>query len=140
MKELKINYLAVLAAVILQFVLGFLWYGPLFGGPWMEMVGLDAATVEANPPGAGIWITNVVSAALAMYVLAWLFVKLKVESLLKGIWIGFVIGATFVLMSRMTSGMFSDYPYWLEWINGGYTTVGLMIGGAVLGAWRKYSG
>jgi len=52
MKELKINYLAVLVAVVLQFVLGFLWYGPLFGEPWMEMVGFDMATVEANPPGA----------------------------------------------------------------------------------------
>lgn len=29
---------------------------------------------------------------------------------------------------------------WLAWINGGYTTAGLMIGGAVLGAWRKYKG
>ncbi len=82
MKELKINYLAVLVAVVLQFVLGFLWYGPLFGEPWMEMVGLDMATVEANPPGAGIWISNVISAGLAMFVLAWLYVKLKVDSLL----------------------------------------------------------
>ena len=137
MKELKINYLAVLVAIILQFALGFLWYGPLFGEPWMEMVGLDMATVDANPPGAGIWITNVVAAALAMYVLAWLFVKLKVESLLRGIWIGFVIGFSFVLMSGMVSGMFADDPYWLNWITTGNTTVGLMLGGAVLGAWRK---
>lgn len=139
MKELKINYLAVLVAIILQFALGFLWYGPLFGEPWVEMVGLDMATVEANPPGAGIWITNVVAAALAMYVLAWLFVKLKVESLLKGIWIGFVIGFSFVLMSGMVSGMYADDPYWLNWITTGNTTVGLMLGGAVLGAWRKYA-
>jgi len=139
MKELKINYLAVLVAIILQFALGFLWYGPLFGEPWVEMVGLDMATVEANPPGAGIWITNVVAAALAMYVLAWLFVKLKVESLLKGIWIGFVIGFSFVLMSGMVSGMYADDPYWLNWITTGNTTLGLMLGGAVLGAWRKYA-
>ena len=139
MKELKINYLAVLVAIILQFALGFLWYELLFSEPWMEMVGLDMATVEANPPGAGIWITNVVAAALAMYVLAWLFVKLKVESLLKGIWLGFVIGFTFVLMSGMVSGMYADDPYWLNWITSGNTTLGLMLGGAVLGSWRKYA-
>ncbi len=139
MKELKINYLAVLVAVVLQFALGFLWYGPLFGDAWMEMVGMDAAYVEANPPGAGIWIANVVSAALAMFVLAWLFVRLHVESLLKGVWIAFVIGFSFVLMSQMISGFYAEDPYWLAWINGGNTTVGLMLGGAVLGAWTKSS-
>ena len=108
MKELKINYLAVLAAVVLQFALGFLWYGPLFGESWMGMVGLDMATIEANPPGAGIWISNVVSAALAMIVLAWLFVKLNVESLVRGIWMGFLIGFSFALMPIMVSGFYAD--------------------------------
>ena len=140
MKELKINWLAVLVGTILQFALGYLWYGPLFGEAWMGMVGLDLATIEANPPGAGVWLTNVVQAALAMYVMAWFFVKLKVESLAKGIWLGFVIGFSFVLMAGMAGGMFAKAPYWLAWINGGYTTAGLMIGGAVLGAWRSYRG
>jgi len=140
MKELKINYLALLVAVVLQFALGYLWYGPLFGGPWMEMVGLDTATVEANPAGMGVWFTNVVAAALSMYVLAWLFVKLNVKSLGRGIWIGFVVGFSFVLMSGMVSGMFADDPYWLNWITGGNTTVGLMLGGAVLGVWPKFKG
>lgn len=40
MNELKINHLAVLVSVIWMFVLGFLWYGPLFGESWMSMVGL----------------------------------------------------------------------------------------------------
>jgi hypothetical protein len=137
MKELKINYLAVLVAIVLQFALGFLWYGPLFGDVWMEMVGLDMEYVEANPPGAEIWIANVISAALAMFVLAWLFVRLQVKSLLRGIWIAFVIGFSFVLMSQMISGFYAEDPYWLAWINGGNTTVGLMLGGAVLGAWTK---
>jgi hypothetical protein len=138
MKDQKINWLAVLVAVVLQFALGFLWYGPLFGDPWMEMVGLDPATVEANPPGAGVWISNIIAAALSMLVLAWLFVKLNVKTLVRGIWIGFVIGFVFVLMSIMVSGFYADSPYWLAWITGGNTTVGLMLGGAVLGVWPSY--
>jgi hypothetical protein len=137
MKELKINYLAVLVAIVLQFALGFLWYGPIFGDPWMEMVGLDVATVEANPAGAGVWISNVIMAALAMFLLAWLFVKLNVKSLVRGIWLGFVFGFVFNLMPIMVSGFFASDPYWLAWVTGGNTTVGLMLGGAVLGAWTK---
>jgi hypothetical protein len=138
MKELKINHLAVLVAVVLQFVLGFLWYGPFFGEPWMGMVGLDMATIEANPPGAGEWITNIVSAVVSMYVLAWLFTKINVTSLVQGLLIGLLIGIAFVLLSTMTSGMFAKDPYGLAWITGGYTTVGLALGGAVLGAWKKH--
>jgi hypothetical protein len=138
MKELKINHLAVLVAVVLQFVLGFLWYGPLFGEPWMGMVGLDTATIEANPPGAGEWITNIFSAVVSMYVLAWLFTKINVTSLVQGLLIGLLIGFAFVLLSIMTSGMFAKDPYGLAWITGGFTTVGLAVGGAVLGAWKKY--
>ena len=139
MKVLRINYLAVLVAIVLQFILGFLWYGPFFGDPWMGMVGLDMQTIEANPPGAGEWITNVVSAVLSMLVLAWLFKKIGVESWLRGIWIGFILGFSLVLMSNMTSGMFAGDPYGLAWITGGYTTVGLMLGGAVIGGWRRYA-
>ena len=34
--------------------------------------------------------------------------------------------------------MFAKDPYELAWITGGFTTVGLGLGGAVLGAWKKY--
>ena len=138
MKELKVNHLAVLVAVVLQFVLGFLWYGPLFGDPWMAAVGLDKATIEADPAGAGEWITNVFSAVVSMYVLAWLYTRIPVTSLVQGLLIGLLIGFAFVLMSIMTSGMFAKDPYELAWITGGFTTVGLGLGGAVLGAWKKY--
>ena len=138
MKELKINHLAVLVAVILQFGIGFLWYGRLFENAWMEAVGRDLATIDADPAGAEEWITNIFSAAVSMYVLAWLFVKMGVDSLLKGAGYGLLIGFSFVLLSIMTSGMFAKDPYGLAWITGGFTTFGLTVGGAVLGAWSKF--
>ena len=138
MKELRINHLAVLTAIIMQFVLGFLWYGPLFGEAWMNMVGLDMESIMADPAGAEEWITNIFSALVSMYVLAWLFTKLKVDTLLKGVYYGFIIGVSFVLLSTMTSNMFAKEAYGLAWITAGFTTFGLMLGGAILGIWRKY--
>jgi len=138
MKELKMNIWAVLVAIILQFVLGFLWYGPLLGNPWMEMVGLDIATVEANPPGAGIWISNIFAAALAMFVLARLFVKLDVRTVISGMGIGLLIGFSFNLMPVMVSNFYAGGPYWLPWITGGNTTMGFILGGGVLGGWKQY--
>ena len=103
----------------------------------MSMVGLDAAQVEANPPGAGVWITNVVSTVIPLYVLAWLFGKLDVSSAGEGAGIGFLIGFSFVFLSKMTGDMFAQSPYALSWINGGFDMVALTLSGIVLGAWRK---
>lgn len=138
MKELKINHFAVWISILLQFALGFIWYGPLFGDAWMVATGLDTAIIEADPAGSEEWITNIVSAIISMYVLALLFTRLRVESLVSGLWYGFLIGFSFVILSTMTSNMFGKMPYNLAWITAGNTTAGLMLGGAVLGAWRKY--
>ncbi len=139
MRTLTINHLAVWAGVVLLTVLGFLWYGPLSGDPWMSMVGLDPAVVEANPPGAGIWITNLIATVVPMYALAWLFTKMQVESWMQGALIGLIIAFSFVFLSRMTSNMFAQEPYALTWITGGFDLVGLTLAGGLLGAWRKYT-
>ena len=134
---LKINHLAVIVCLILSFVLGFIWYDPLFGDAWMGMVGLDRATVEANPPGAGAWITNVISSLVPLYILAWLFTKLEVRSGLRGAGIALLIAFSFNFLSRMTSDMFAKAPYELAWVTGGFDMTFLTISGFILGAWKK---
>ncbi len=38
---MDVNWLAVIAAALSSFPLGFLWYGPLFGKAWQREVGLS---------------------------------------------------------------------------------------------------
>ena len=135
--SLKINHLAIVVCVIVLFALGFLWYGPLFGEPWMAMVGLDMAKIEANPPGTAIWITNLISTVVPLYVLAWLLTRLEVTTGLKGAGIGLLISFSFVFLSKMTGDLFAQFPYALSWITGGYDMVALTISGFILGAWTK---
>lgn len=80
MNDLKINHFAVWVGIILQFFLGFLWYGPFFGEPWMAMVGLDMDTIMADPAGAGDWITNIIASVAGVYLLAIIFVRMNVDS------------------------------------------------------------
>jgi hypothetical protein len=40
------NYLAILVAAISTVVLGFLWYGPLFGKPWMKLMDIDPSKMS----------------------------------------------------------------------------------------------
>jgi hypothetical protein len=137
MNSLKINYLAVLVSIVWLFVLGFLWYGPLFGEPWMKMVGLTMAEVEANPPGASIWIANIIGSGIPVLVLAYFFTKLDVRSAMTGLLYGFLIGFCFNLMPSIVNGLFAKDPYALSWVTGGFQIVGWSVTGVILGAWTK---
>jgi cytochrome b subunit of formate dehydrogenase len=140
--NIRINHLAILVCFILLTGLGFLWYGPLFGEPWMDMVGLDMAEVEANPPGAGIWISNIIATVIPLYALAWLFKQMGVDSGIRGAGIGLLISFSFVFLSKLAGDLFAQNPYALSWITGGYDMVSLTLAGFILGAWpkRKTSG
>ncbi len=35
-----VNYTAIVAAAVASFVVGWLWYGPLFGKTWMKLTGM----------------------------------------------------------------------------------------------------
>lgn len=48
MYPIQINYLAVLLATIVQFALGFVWFGPIFGKLWGEMHGFDKLPKEVQ--------------------------------------------------------------------------------------------
>ena len=135
MESLKINHAAVWVGVVVLFALGFIWYDLLFGEQWVEFVGLDMAELEANPPGYGLWISNLISSALGMYLLAWLFVGLNITSGAKGAIVGFLIAFVFIFLTTMINNMYAQSPYGLAWILGGYSMVGFTINGFILGAW-----
>jgi hypothetical protein len=138
MKQLKINQLAVWLNIVLLHFLGFLWYGPIFGDTWMEMVGLTMADAEAGSASAGLWITNFIATVIPMYVLAWLFTKLDIDNPIKGVLTGFIIAFSFNFLSTMTGDMFAQNPYALSWITGGFELFAFSLAGFILGAWRKY--
>ncbi|NJN41516.1 MAG: DUF1761 domain-containing protein [Flammeovirgaceae bacterium] len=137
MNKVKFNHLAILVCFILLTGLGLAWYGYLFMEPWMELVGLDMATAEANPPTAGVWITNTIATIVPLYALAWIFGKMNVNSGMQGAAIGFVITISFHHLSVMTGNMFAMIPYALTWITGGFDLVAMTLSGFILGAWRK---
>jgi hypothetical protein len=135
----KINHLAVWVCVVLLHVLGFLWYGPLFGEKWMAMVGLDMAKAQADGGDAGIWIANFIASVAPIYALAWIFSELGVVNGVRGAVIAFVLTFSLHHLPTMSGNMFAQMPYGLAWITGGYSLVAYTICGFILGAWTKKS-
>ncbi len=137
MENLKINHGAIWVGVVVLFALGFVWYGPLFGEQWMEFVGLTMADAENMDGAMGIWISNVVSSVASMYLLAWLFSKIGINTGFKGALLGLVIAFVLIFLTTMVNNMFAQAPYGLAWIIGGFSMVGFTINGFILGAWTK---
>ena len=103
----------------------------------MEMVGLTMADAESGSGSAGLWVSNTVATVASVYMIAWLFVKLNIQSLASGLITGALLAVAFFLLPTMSGNMFAQMPYGLAWITGGFEVVGWGITGAVLGAWTK---
>ena len=69
----EVNLLAVLVAGIVPMIVGFLWYGQLFGKRWLELMESTAEEIQKN---FNPWKTHGASFVLALvtaYILAQLF-------------------------------------------------------------------
>jgi hypothetical protein len=70
LEELGINFTAIIVATVANFILGFLWYTPLFGKAWAKEMGYD---MNVKPPKGALakgMIFMVIGNFLMAYVLA----------------------------------------------------------------------
>jgi hypothetical protein len=88
-----INYLAVIVAAILAHVIGFLWYGPIMGKPWMKEMGMDPASMEGERPKgmAKMYILSFIGSLIMSYVLAHMLVYAAAYQQVSGISAGMMV-------------------------------------------------
>jgi Protein of unknown function (DUF1761) len=129
---IRINYLALVVAVIAAFVASSLWYSPLlFGKQFLELSG-----VAPSGPSAVKIVGELVRTAILAYVLGRLLVLLRVADwkaavrLGLGLWIGFPV----VLLSG--SVMWQNVPWALAAIHAGDWLVKILLITFIAGVWR----
>jgi hypothetical protein len=137
---MAINYLAVVAGAVLSMVLGFVWYGPLFGKKWMEIVGVNADDLEARKKmqkSAGpLYGVQFVLTLFSVFILAHLVADTQtVGGLQRALW----IWAAFVIPTLAGASMWTNESGSLKWarflIQGGYQLVMFAIYGLLLQFW-----
>ena len=64
---LAVNWLAVLVAAVVNMVVGFLWYGPLFSGTFLRLIGKREEEIEGSPV---VYLLGFVMGLVTTYVLA----------------------------------------------------------------------
>jgi hypothetical protein len=68
--NIDINFWAILASMVASVIVGFIWYGPLFGKAWMKLTGM----VMPDPcPPATAMIKPIIISAIAAGIMAYMF-------------------------------------------------------------------
>ena len=141
--ELKVNIIAILVAVVVNFVLGFIWYTPLFGKLWGKEMGYDP-TVK---PQKSDMFKGMAFMVIGNFLFAWVFAH-NIAA-----W-GFVPGITAMgpLSNAITSAIFTWLGFYLpgqlgatvweknSWklfaINTGYSLASLLVVALILTYWK----
>lgn len=133
---MRINYAAVVLAAVVHWILGAVWYGVLFGKPWMALEGLKTEQLQQISPAIPYIVAMIANIVMA-YALAQLCAWRDANNVAKAVKLGVLMWFGFVATTSLTTYMFEGRPLQLFLINYGYSFVGLMLMGVVLGAWKK---
>jgi hypothetical protein len=133
---MKTNYLAVVVAAVAYFILGGLWYGVLFNKAWMA---LEQMTIEQakNVNPAIPYVVSFLLELLIAYSLALLCIWRNANTASRGASVGVLVWIGFVGPIALMTYMFEMRPRALYAINEFYPLAGLILMGAILGAWTK---
>ena len=134
MHHLHFNHWAILAAAVIQWILGALWYSLLFAKPWMALTG---HTKGERPKGAVVaMITSFIGGLILAFVLAHVVRWSGSSTFACGTLIGFICWLGFVAAPLLSETMYEQRPFKLFFINTGYWLVALLISGGLLASWH----
>jgi len=68
--QIEINYLAILGAILANIVIGFLWYGPVFGKLWMKEMGFNPDMKPGTRAMIQSMILMIIGAFFTAYVIS----------------------------------------------------------------------
>ncbi len=129
-----INYIAVLVVTAAGFMLGGLWYGPLFAKAWMQEVGKTEADLKHG--GAAPFVISFITAFVTAHVLAVLIATMNISTLGDGIVLGLYAGIGFIATGMGSDMAFRGDSVKLWMIQSGYRIAYSVIMGGVLAVWH----
>jgi hypothetical protein len=134
MTHLQINYLAVLVAALIQWILGALWYSVLFGKQWKALVGQkkDAKAVNFIVAMIASFIGGLFLSFALAHIINWSFAS----NFPWGSFIGFICWLGFVAPLLFAQTLYENRSYKLFAINVFYWLFAFVISGGLLAQWQ----
>ena len=129
--DFSINWLAVLAGVVISWIIGAVWYMAL-AQPWLASIGKTPEQINGKDPTPyiiGFACQLVMATVLAAIMPALFGARTPVNGVLTGglMWLGFVITA------MTLNHRYEGAPWRRTLIDGGYLLFALLVQGLVIG-------
>ena len=133
---LDVNWIEIIAAGVAAMVLGFLWYGPIFGKKWIKLTGMTEAQIkEAKAKGmTKSYALMMVSALVMAYALAMFVDKIGANNLTSGAIVGFWAWLGFAATVQLSKVLWGKDSWELYCLETGYYLVSLSLMGAIIGS------
>ena len=128
-----VNWLAVVAAAVSAFLLGGLWYGPVFKNAWCREAGVDPDAPMKGHPAKTFGVAFVLALIAAIAFATYLG---PAPALTTALHAGVAIGALYVATSFGINYAFAQRSFKLWAIDAGYHTLQFTLYGLILGAWH----
>jgi hypothetical protein len=104
-----VNYLAIVACAVVAMVLGYLWYGPIFGKEWMRLMGMHGGSMGGGKNMGMLYGIQFVGALLMAFVTAH----------------ALIFASAFLHESGTSAGLMTGFFNWLGFV--APTTIGMVL-------------
>lgn len=122
-----LNWLAIIVATLAYFILGALWFTPLFGAAYDRA--LDAKRSKGQKWPAIYYIGPFLSALVTTITTAVLVYALTISSVSEAVWLGLILGVGIAFSVSCNNAINPKTPRPLLYgtVTGGYHVVGITI-------------
>jgi hypothetical protein len=135
--KVRVNYVAILVAALVNFILQACWY-LTFMNTWLAGIGHTKQWIMTT--GMNEWVqhgTAFVSAFLIAGSIDCLTQLTGKQTAMRGILMGLSLWVGFVLTTMATDYIYEVRPLSLFAVNCGFWLIGMVVMGAIVGAWKK---
>lgn len=141
MDIVSVNYLAVLVAAIVAYVIGFMWHGPLFGKQWIRLMEIPQAKInEMQAKGMSAMAPQMVTAFVQQLIIAWvlalLIANLQITDVIGALSIALLLWLGFIVTTHLNEVLWGGKKMRLYLFNMTYLLVSFIVIGLIVMLWR----
>lgn len=137
----SLNWGAVIVAALAAFFIGFLWHGPLFGKPWMKMMGITKAQIKSEKAKGMVAMYPRMGAALVQQiviaiVMSHLAIALSVTDATGAVMFAVLVWLGFIVTTFLNAVLWENRKINLYLFNIVYHLVSLIAVSLIVVLWK----